>query len=574
MSSAKRSNFISRMSLEKKQGLVLRLIHLAESWGGKKMVLGLLNVAKIFQLGAHYLRSTFQDWQDALTDNGGILDAYDVPQDKQVLLFTHVRLACLFSNYEARVQCVQARLQAISILVYSSAIQDNMNVILYPGLIEELVDIVEIKDSALVDIKSAALRTLTSVIHIERNPRLNSIIGTADFFISWIFACVGANMYPAYDCYDNGVEALVSCGMMESLLQHEVNICRKERPFVIRPQGRETNMETFIDSPSAGTMDTSLTEEGIDCDTVGSGVTTVVNENTCSSQNNAESSKSIDNTCIKGKHCFARAALLKSMLNLMKKAIPDLSFAESIRHSTDVVTVYVFQEPSLLSSLQDKGLTDVVLQALLIKDVPATREVLASLPNVFSAHVSMLVVWKLLWLVNLLMPFKVLLSPDYLPAMRRRRSSDTFGIFFSRNCLRQTRVYLSQLVLDLHSRDEASSSDEEEDEETEMPHMPPSITASTHINTSQVKQAVSSTSNQDSMQTHERQAIPLMDYVLNVMKFVEAILSNNSTDDHCKEFVAQNGLKPLMSICRLPNLPIDFPSSTACQAVSSACKSV
>lgn len=37
--------------------------------------------------------------------------------------------------------------------------------------------------------------------------------------------------------------------------------------------------------------------------------------------------------------------------------------------ATDVVTVYVFQEPSLLSSLQDKGLTDVVLQALLVKDV-------------------------------------------------------------------------------------------------------------------------------------------------------------------------------------------------------------
>ena len=43
------------------------------------------------------------------------------------------------------------------------------------------------------------------------------------------------------------------------------------------------------------------------------------------------------------------------------------------------------QEPSLLSSLQDKGLTDVVLHALLVKDVPATREVLGSLPNVFSA---------------------------------------------------------------------------------------------------------------------------------------------------------------------------------------------
>lgn len=37
--------------------------------------------------------------------------------------------------------------------------------------------------------------------------------------------------------------------------------------------------------------------------------------------------------------------------------------------ATELVTVYVFQEPSMLSPLQANGLTDVVLQALLVKDV-------------------------------------------------------------------------------------------------------------------------------------------------------------------------------------------------------------
>merc|ERR1719318_1114580 len=150
-----------------------------------------------------------------------------------------------------------------------------------------------------------------------------------------------------------------------------------------------------------------------------------------------------------------RAALLKSMLNFLKKAIQDPAFSDSIRHvmdgslpnslkhiisnaeyygpslfllATDVVTAYVFQEPSLLSSLQDKGLTDVVLHALLVKDVPATREVLASLPNVFSAlclntrGLEAFVECKPFERL-----FKVLLSPDYLPAMRRRRSADPLG---------------------------------------------------------------------------------------------------------------------------------------------------
>ena len=75
---------------------------------------------------------------------------YSVPQNKQMLLFTHIRLAQAFSKYEKRMQCVQARLQAISILVYSNAIQDNVNMLLYNGLIEELVDILEVKDAKLL----------------------------------------------------------------------------------------------------------------------------------------------------------------------------------------------------------------------------------------------------------------------------------------------------------------------------------------------------------------------------------------------------------------------------------------
>ena len=58
------------------------------------------------------------------------------------------------------------------------------------------------------------------------------------------------------------------------------------------------------------------------------------------------------------------------------------------------------------------------------------------------------------------------------------------------------------------------------------------------------------------------------------MRFVDAILSNNSTDDHCQEFLRHNGLKPLFKILELPNLPPDFPSSPACYNVASVFKSL
>lgn len=145
-----------------------------------------------------------------------------------------------------------------------------------------------------------------------------------------------------------------------------------------------------------------------------------------------------------------RAALLKSMLNFLKKAVQYSTLSEGIRHlmygnfpssirhiisnaeyygsslfllATDVVSVYVYHEPSLLSTLQDNGLTDVVLYALLVKDVPSTKEVLASLPNVFTALcLNRRGLEAFVELKPFERLFKIFLSPNYLQAMRRRRS--------------------------------------------------------------------------------------------------------------------------------------------------------
>merc|ERR1712045_160964 len=112
-----------------------------------------------------------------------------------------------------------------------------------------------------------------------------------------------------------------------------------------------------------------------------------------------------------------------------------------------------------------------------------------------------------------------------------------------------------------------SSDEEEEDEEEtggnpEEPVVPPTeATLDDHSKSS-------------SPSSSEKEAVPLVDYIHNVMKFVDAILSNNATDDHCREFVQQKGLVPLMGILVLPNLPIDFPTQPACQAVSAVSKSI
>lgn len=111
-----------------------------------------------------------------------------------------------------------------------------------------------------------------------------------------------------------------------------------------------------------------------------------------------------------------------------------------------------------------------------------------------------------------------------------------------------------------------SSSDEEEEDEEE---------ASTSSHPQREEQCSSSTAQPvPPPQPREKTPIALMEYIQNVTKFVDAILSNNSTDDHCREFVAQKGLVPLLSILGLPNLPVDHSVAQTAQAVATVCKSI
>ncbi|XP_018576077.1 E3 ubiquitin-protein ligase HUWE1 isoform X3 [Anoplophora glabripennis] len=774
---SKRSNFITRLKPDEKECLLSRLQYLAENWGGKENGFGLADCcqadkdipasATTLHVEFHREDETKSPKRDPRTGEPKIgkpslhiihiehidklhktpaeimkslVSLYYVPPEKEMWLFTHVRLATHFADYRNRLKSVQARLQALSVLVYSNAIQDSPSNLLYNGLLEELVEVVELQDPQLTDIRCAALRTLTAIIHLDRNPhvpnrrpgsRLNNIIDVTgasqyhgflpvlvrncissltnqvdfghsafkkmklqdeissssfdessnessktdfcnaqeashlesagmDFDIEAVNANNGSgdSKFPVslttalfsflyhLASYESGGEALVSCGMMESLLQvinwqgfeldhitfvtravrvidlitnidmqafqvHgglqsfinrldvEVNFCKKDQLYQIKMNTSEQTFDENAAGPSTGGENEEEHVTSVDLE--------FVSENA-------------------GKTCLPqRAALLKSMLNFLKKAFQDSTFAESIRHlmegtlpnslkniianaeyygpslfllATDVVTVYVYQEPALLSALQDNGLTDVVLHSLLVKEVPSTREVLGSLPNVFSA---LCLNTRGLESFAKCKPFEklfnILLSPNYLPAMRRRRSSEPTAdtacnlgnamdeLMRHQPSLRQdATLAIINLLEELvylgtnpkyicwrpHSKSEVSpsnnsrsttnaegSSDEEEEDEDET---------STSSQNAQAESQAQSNS--------ERTPIALIDYILNAMKFIDAILSNNSTDDHCREFVEKGGLKPLLKILGLRNLPVDCPVTNPAQAVATVCKSI
>lgn len=197
-------------------------------------------------------------------------------------------------------------------------------------------------------------------------------------------------------------------------LDMEVNVCRKEQPFEIIPE-----IEPPVEAPQAAAIAAAPIANDADepanpseqqeppvneGDETSNTMETSEDENT-SSKSEMKLIPPQNYTPVKtGKTCLPqRAALIKSMLNFLKKAIQDPMFNDSIRHimegtlpsslkhiisnseyygsslfllATDVVTVYVFQEPSLLSTLQDNGLTDVVLHALLNKEVSLINRIL------------------------------------------------------------------------------------------------------------------------------------------------------------------------------------------------------
>ncbi|CAF4058439.1 unnamed protein product, partial [Adineta steineri] len=376
-----------------------------------------------------------------------------------------------------------------------------------------------------------------------------------------------------------------------------------------------------------------------------------------------ENYDSIPQNPIPGLTCYhQRAALLKAILNYLKKAFTEPTMVDTTRHimdgslpnslkhiisnveyygpslfnlATDIVTSFILQEPSQLSFLQDNGLTDVLMHALFKKDIPAARDVLVSLPNIFSS-----LCLNARGLENFMeyKPFhkffRVLLSPKYLPAMKQRRGTDT--IYGTASCLgnafdelmrhqvslrteamKSIITLLEQLVelgnnpkyccekphsstttsklahtirttnTNTAGNDRNLSDDEyDDDDEASLANrsvVPPSSSTTagtTTTTTNELAANIPILLNQTLLSENKSEdetipiVVPLLDYITNIMRFVTGVISNNPTDDHAQEFVKLGGLKPLFDILQMKNLPIDFPSSKACQCVAALCKSI
>lgn len=144
---SKRSNFFSRISTENRQSLLSRLLYLADNWGGKDHGFGLAQCCQDLPLNCFPSNSTTFNFEFYSNDKDDkecskkpntiirihiedvhmsdktvsklmeeIVAKYDIPTKYHCRIFNQLRLTKNFANYHNRLQCVQARLSALSII--------------------------------------------------------------------------------------------------------------------------------------------------------------------------------------------------------------------------------------------------------------------------------------------------------------------------------------------------------------------------------------------------------------------------------------------------------------------------
>uniref|UniRef100_F1KQ87 Syntaxin-binding protein 5 n=1 Tax=Ascaris suum TaxID=6253 RepID=F1KQ87_ASCSU len=261
---SKRSRFISQhLSESQQKQLTMKLTAIVQCWSGKlrnsKMdecctsevwSPSLLPICYQAENSTKLVRNVQLD-KSLAVEMDELLSGERIDEEERISLFARMRLVRAFSSVEGRRLCVIARLLALSILVYSRTLLEEwqLSSMIYDSLVEEISHLLLVDmapSGVLVDtIKTEALRTLTSIISLDRPAKQNVVV-----------ECLGANSYHGFMAravricvedlrrgtlgtlghtsvqfctalfsllyhlagFDNGGEALVSCALTESLL--------------------------------------------------------------------------------------------------------------------------------------------------------------------------------------------------------------------------------------------------------------------------------------------------------------------------------------------------------------------
>ncbi|EYC43749.1 hypothetical protein Y032_0481g2245 [Ancylostoma ceylanicum] len=604
------------------------------------------------------------------------------PEDRYSLL-ARIRMLRNFQVREHRMQCLIVRLLSISTLIYCKCQPDEVQIsaLLYSGFIEEAVALlkVDLNSHELMDpIQTEALRMLCSVVSLEKVSRTSQILdvlsagsyhGFLAIFTRNIVEDMKRNLLNTpgkpsvalstallsfiyhLSNTDPGGETLAACGLTQTLLSvishhtlpldqatlatrctritdnfttidvtgfnnckgmdicidrliYEVDECRKEQPFVIDTSGDvddDTVGSVFVRAPPVG--------------------------KTCHPQ---------------------RSGLIKALITFIKRAIQDSQFQDSVRHimegqlpdalmhiisnseyysaslyhhATQLVVNFIYQEPSQLTTLQNRHVPYVILQSMLRKELPNSRDVISHMGNVFTA---LCLNEKGLKQFKAYAPFdhlfNIVLSIKFIVTMKKKRSEmndAAQGIGSSLDDLLRHQPTLKPLMLDSvlgmldrlvelgnnpppntkivmalsRSASKAASQSFGSGSNTpnveQLPMSPPEIEEMSDDDEeaemsmdelSGVGQCVADKMGLEmdcpSDAKDGTRLLPLGDYLLIFTKIFEAIITQVAAADLVEGFVEKNGVEKILSLCNLPSLAADLAASTFSASVGCIVKFV
>ncbi|CAD5226865.1 unnamed protein product [Bursaphelenchus xylophilus] len=349
------------------------------------------------------------------------------------VIISELRFFYSFDNFETRLECIISKLMAISSLFYSRCLLDDWGVgfILNEGLVEEVCVLVQLDTqnydpslkTCLDTLKTEALKALASIVFLEKPRKLQLVVDTLGFNS---FLGYGASL----------VRRVVENLKKDNVLVESPGFVTALFSLIYHIAGFEYAGNALVSVSTIPTLLevvslTALPDAHLSFSTRAVRIIDILTSINFTEFNNHNGLQVIVNRLIfevgrceefiknheavpKRKivvHHY-RSALIKSLLNFMKRAVVDSNYGNHVRTimegdlpkalvkiienpqffgasllycALDLPTVFIFQEPAQLNLLQDQGLSNAIIDLFFNDDFPVSREIIASLPNICSA---------------------------------------------------------------------------------------------------------------------------------------------------------------------------------------------
>ncbi|KAI1715515.1 E3 ubiquitin-protein ligase [Ditylenchus destructor] len=438
---SKSSRYITQhVQHTEKRVLYMKLTANIECWGGKlrniKMSDFCVENPENWDLSAISFRtnSGVENFSVDLYTKRLSDSAYEVEESEKILAIAKLKLAYNLVDNTSRYFCIMSRLISISALFYSRCLLDEwrINCLINDDLIEQICALLQLPmgstyNPGLDGVKTEAMKTITSIVFLDKPRKIHLVVD-----------CLGLNSYHGFTAtlVRTCVDRLKSGAISETNSEFSVNFVTALFSMVYHIAGIDYGGESLISCSMIGALlevmkscsfpDSQISFvtravriidllTGFDVTEFNSndGMTAIV-ERFCHevevckqhmSSNAADANGSV--VCHQ-----QRVALMKSLLNFLKRAVVDTNYATQVRRIMEgdlptaithivenpqyygssllhcaihLTTSFIYQEPTQLTFLQDKGLTDALLKSLFNEKFPLSRDLVTGLPSICSA---------------------------------------------------------------------------------------------------------------------------------------------------------------------------------------------